>query len=184
MSPEGGKTMKKTLTLMVVAAGLLLVSHLPAAAQDREYPRAEVHLNYSYLRTDLLVTEEDANGWQAGLTYNFHKHVGAEFDAAGHYGRVSGVGFQRNTFMAGPRFSIRRERVNPWVHGLFGLANTKILGASSNDFAAVLGGGLDINVNDRFAVRAAQLDYLFTQGTFGVSNTHNMRFSAGVVIKF
>ena len=33
---------------------------------------------------------------------------------------------------------------------------------SSTSFAMALGGGLDVNVNDRFAIRLAQIDYLPT----------------------
>lgn len=172
--------MRKSLLFLF----LLSLVAFPAAAQN-DYPRAEVYLGYNFLRADLIATHENAQGWEASLTGNFHKNIGLEADFAGHYGRVAGIGFQDNLFLFGPRIAARRERVTPWAHALFGWANSKILTASSNDFAFDLGGGLDVNVHKHVALRPGQVDYIFIRDPFNLgSNSNNFRYSAGLVFKF
>ena len=50
-----------------------------------------------------------------------------------------------------------------------------------NGFSAAVGGGLDVRVNNKFDVRAIQVDYnpVFTNG----GRTNNVRFGVGIVIK-
>jgi len=83
--------------------------------------------------------------------------------------------------------------LRPFAHALFGGARfsvtTTVTGDISEEFsesqtkfAMVLGGGLDIDVSNRFAVRVIQADYL---RTFFIERTQDtFRFSAGVVFKF
>jgi len=56
---------------------------------------------------------------------------------------------------------------------------------SNRAFAWAVGGGLDVNVNDRFAFRLFQADYLNTR-TDGFSGkpVNNFRLSTGVVFRF
>jgi len=49
-------------------------------------------------------------------------------------------------------------------------------------FAYALGGGLDIKVNDNFAIRLAQLDYLGAR--VGGEGLNSLRYSVGIVIRF
>jgi hypothetical protein len=79
-------------------------------------------------------------------------------------------------FMAGPTFKLRNvSKVEPFVHALAGGAHTwfgvdmirsipggsmrSSFDTSSTDFAASVGGGLDIRVGERFSIRAIQVDY-------------------------
>ena len=61
--------------------------------------------------------------------------------------------------------------------------------ASSTDFALAIGGGVDVRVNDRIALRVFQADYnpifLSDSNELGFGNTRadNVRFSFGVVFK-
>jgi hypothetical protein len=50
---------------------------------------------------------------------------------------------------------------------------------SDTGFAGAFGGGLDIRVNNRFQIRAFQVDYnpVWVDG----STSHNVRFGAGIV---
>jgi hypothetical protein len=57
--------------------------------------------------------------------------------------------------------------LTPFVYGLIGatrfaesaVISGQRLSAVSNGFSLAIGGGMDVKVNDRFAVRAFQLDY-------------------------
>lgn len=99
--------------------------------------------------------------------------------------------------LGGAQYKFRRNgRVSPFVHALAGVAHTKVkiaatgLGSDSDgttDFAMAIGGGVDVRVNDRFAVRAIQADYnpIFLRGpALGFDGTaNNLRFSFGVVFR-
>jgi len=60
---------------------------------------------------------------------------------------------------------------------------------SSTDFALALGGGVDVRVSERVALRVFQFDYnpifLSSNNELGFGNTRadNVRFSFGVVFK-
>lgn len=51
---------------------------------------------------------------------------------------------------------------------------------SETGFAAAIGGGIDIKANDRFSIRAIQIDYNPTR--LGGSTQNNVRFGFGVVL--
>jgi hypothetical protein len=94
-----------------------------------------------------------------------------------------------------------KARLKPFAHALIGVAVNRFTGSnsictspncpSSNnnfrfannqiDFAAALGGGLDIKINDKIDLRAIQVDYNPTIGYGRSSN--NFLFGAGIVFK-
>ena len=82
-------------------------------------------------------------------------------------------------YMFGPTYAFRTERVAPFAHALFGGAHADGLDA----FAMALGGGLDVNAGEHFAVRLVQADWLLFRRA-GVNSTGNARVSAGVVFRF
>jgi hypothetical protein len=48
-----------------------------------------------------------------------------------------------------------------------------------------LGGGVDANISQHFAIRLAQVDYLFTTFQDGFTNhEHNLRITTGLVFRF
>jgi hypothetical protein len=91
------------------------------------------------------------------------------------------------------------KRFKPFVHALGGLGHARakisnvtctttvmincaqILEASENGFAAALGGGIDIRVNDRIDFRLVQIDY--NPVILDESTSHNYRFGIGIVFK-
>ena len=175
--------MKRFLAFLV----LMLVPAAPAAAQQlTEYPRVEGFVGYSYLNADLFVDRDSAHGFTASLSGNFHRNFGVTGEVAGHWGTFGGVDYQNYTFLAGPRVTGRFEHVTPFAHALVGFANSRAAGDSDNNFAWVLGGGLDVNVTREVAIRVAQLDYLFVNANAGglSGNSHNFRVSSGVVIRW
>lgn len=118
------------------------------------------------------------------------------------------------SILAGPVLSYRaKAKITPFVHALFGYDRTSlrastITGVSSpvssvattyNDFVLALGGGLDYRISRHLGIRVGQLDYFHTSvnlnsfygSAFGVglfqglaTNQRNLRFSAGVVLRF
>jgi hypothetical protein len=104
-------------------------------------------------------------------------------------------------FLGGVQFKDNRKvggRVRPFGHALVGAAygrtsvksyttgfcdaqGVSCTGLDNDDtgFAAVLGGGVDVKLNNRFSVRAIQADYNPTR--LNGTTQHNFRFSVGVV---
>lgn len=102
--------------------------------------------------------------------------------------------------LGGPQYKFRNNsRVAPFVRVLAGVAQTHARltvpslntgdTASSTDFALAIGGGVDVRVNDRIALRVFQADYnpiFLSDGNelgFGNTRADNVRFSFGVVFK-
>jgi opacity protein-like surface antigen len=184
--------MKKPLFL-----ASLLALCLPLAASAQEVaPKVEIFGGYSYLRAD-TVFGINAHGFNTSLTGNITKRVGivGEFSRFTNSESVLIPGFGSVTvnttvltYLFGPRLVLHRGKAEPFVHALFGGARERqaVPGSISapetdNAFAFALGGGLDVKVNDNFAIRVAQIDYLGDKLRGQTGN--NFRYSAGIVIR-
>lgn len=170
--------MKKVCAQLTLA----LLLGIPAWAQY-EYPRAVGSLGYSFASLDGLTERQSAHGFQLGGSFNFHKNIGIAGDFGGQFrstGRTAQVqeAFQ---YLAGPRFYARGYRTTPFVHALVG--GMTVVGGPDNGtgFAMGVGGGLDIDVGNRMAVRLFQFDYLPRR--FDDQWKHNIRVGVGLVIK-
>ena len=171
--------LRKTLCSMC----LVFLALLPAAAQ--EAPKAEVFGGYSWAGGNF-------HGWNASVTGNITRRLGIVADFSGHYGSEQDgtilVRENAHSFLFGPRVSFRGKRLSPFVYALFGATrfqeratiSGQRLSRSDTGFSSALGGGLDIRVNDRLAVRAFQLDY-FRPNFFGEAHTRG-RLAFGVVL--
>jgi opacity protein-like surface antigen len=173
----------KRITLVAVC--LLFVSAIAVAA---DAPRAEVFGGYSYLRCDKGDSDVSCNlnGWDASVAFNAPKYFGIVADFGGGYGTVGTNDTKFHTFLFGPKFELRKDKISPFAQALFGVANqkAKLNGksvGSSNDFAMTLGGGLDYDIGEKIAIRVAQADYFMTRSDGETFN--NFRISAGIVLK-
>jgi hypothetical protein len=107
------------------------------------------------------------------------------------------------TTVFGPRytFETRSQRYAIFGEGLAGISNgfrslfsegSGPVGSvnagttsSSNALAVDVGGGLDVRLNHRFAIRAIRASYLRTQFPNSTTNAQNsLSLSAGVVVRF
>ena len=103
------------------------------------------------------------------------------------------------TYLFGPQLNVSKHRSRWFGETLFGAAYTNAyanlfkaagvtgLSATNNGFAMAIGGGLDIPVSKRIALRPAQLDYFLTRYEWkplGINNQSNFRYQAGVVFAF
>ena len=170
------------------AVCLILVVSLSATAQEKEteVPRVEVFGGYA--------NGGSSQGWNASIAGNVNKWFGVVADFGGQYSNVKEVDFQEKikskTYLFGPQVSFRYKRVTPFVRVLVGGATVKTnavesgqtFSFSDSSFVVAGGGGLDVRVNKRIAIRAFQLDYMRTK-FFGESQ-HNGRLSFGVVFRF
>ena len=177
---------------------LLALVNLPLLAQ--ETPVVEVFGGYSYNNFDYAST--NMNGWNTAISWNANRWLSFVADFSGHY---SGDRFTvtippdppikfrthraQHTFLFGPRFSFRQDkRFTPFLHGLFGVGRFRldtspgVFDIHRTGLGVSLGGGVDVNVNSRLAVRVVQADLQILRTD--IISPHNFRYSAGLVFRF
>jgi opacity protein-like surface antigen len=186
------------VSFLTVAFACLTAQNTYAADDS---PEIEVFGGYSYVRGEQGV---NLHGWNASMAGNITHYFGVVGDVSGHYANGSFLDGNAYTFLGGPRFSFRTTRLTPFAHALFGVTRVSTgaglfgfnFGASQSDLAMAFGGGLDLNLSDRFAIRAIQADYFPVRSggnildrfrlpfNFGSEFMNNFRVAAGIVIKF
>ncbi len=165
---------------VVLLCGLMLTAQ--AAAQD--HPKAEVFGGYQYTH---IGGEVNANGWNGAVTGNVNRWFGVTADLSGAYKSIGGVQAKAYTYTFGPTFSARGGRVTPFAHVLFGgfhaSAGFQGLSQSTNGFAMIVGGGVDVKVTPHVAIRLIQPDWIMWR-TQGLTEKKNARVSTGIVFRF
>jgi peptidoglycan-associated lipoprotein len=162
-----------------------------AAAQDT--PRWELDAGYSYARTNAPPGGcgcVSMNGGNGGVAYHLNDHLALAGDVAvvtaGNV-RGSGQSLSLLSYQVGPRVYLPMKRVTPFGQVLVGGAHASNpafggSGPSANAFAATVGGGIDLSLNRRFALRLIEADYIVTTFSNGVNDhQNNLRLSFGVV---
>ena len=207
--------MKKLLLLVVVLATTAVAAH----AQD--LPKFEFAVTYAVFVADIDVLDNETNhGYGLALQANVNRYFAlvAEWSAAhgasgpvtvqqpGELITIPEIDTRFQTFLGGPRLTLRKNRFNVFGHYLVGMGNSKVEDEQSGfrtgngEFAMAVGGGVDIFLGKSVSVRAAQFDYLPIHtdinarltgrdgvGTIGDTSTgwqHNTRFQTGIVFRF
>ncbi len=179
--PRYGDSMTKRILILLPVLLLITAAH----AQDA--PKAELFGGFSYSRGDIDLNMYGWNFAVAGVVNRWFSVVG---DVSGNYANIGGgfadVTLNMYSFAAGPQFSARGDSVTGFARVLVG-ANR--IGGGAFGFNAgdtklgfVIGGGVDIPLNERFAIRAIQADWILVP-TDG-SNLDQARISSGVVVRF
>jgi len=187
------------LAVMLGIAGALCLVFC-ASAQAQEGGRVNVGIDYNYVRTNAppggcgCFNLQGGDGW---LSLNFTRHVAIVGLVSGQRATDidgSGEDLTLTTFVAGPRYSLAlTRRFVPFAQVLLGGAHASgslapgnvVIDGSSNAFAMLAGGGLDIGLNRHFAIRALEADYFMTRFKNGVNDRqNNIRLSAGIVVRF
>jgi hypothetical protein len=197
--------MKSGILSMVVmlAAG---AASTPGMAAAQNAP-IDLAVTYDALHTNHITAQ---NFWMQGgameLGARAYRGLGIAARVEGlHAGTNSSTGEPLSlvTAVFGPRYTIetRSQRYAIFGEGLAGISNgfhslfsegSGPVGSvnagttsSSNALAVDVGGGLDVQLNRRFAVRAFRASYLRTQFPNTTTNVQNsLSLSAGVVVRF
>jgi len=177
------------------------------AQTAEEYRKNEFFAGYSFHSADInTLTINPARTGQNGVNLeyarNINRHVGLVVDASAHFKRaaqqLNGGPFESKRdqyyLMGGIQFRpSTKGRVQPFVHALVGASLFR--GFTSNrtpagnvftfddasSLAMAFGGGLDLSVSKRVAIRIIQADYIPT--FFGSGRQNNIRLSFGIVFK-
>jgi opacity protein-like surface antigen len=155
-----------------------------------------------------------SHGFETSITGNFHRYVGVTGDLSYNSKSESFVDgpdsvrgkFTTTQFLGGLQFKDNKvggSRLRPFAHVLAGVAHQSIsatgfitpdpvdFSASTNNFAVMVGAGLDVNASRHVAIRVVQADYnpiFFRAQDFGGGFTtdnrtqNNFRVGFGIVI--
>lgn len=168
---------------------MVLLLSVPLRAQEAapaKVPQVEIFGGYAYALADFGNEDVNLNGWNFSLTENVNSWLGGTADFSGHYGQPSGVNVNAHLFLFGPTFTLRKSRsIAPFSHILLGgiRADRGFIGVSESvtKFAAAFGGGLDLRVHEKVAIRLFQADYFVTP--FFGQRQDNLRVSGGIVFR-
>jgi hypothetical protein len=187
-----------------ITAAVFVSGTIAAFGQEVTTPKFETGFNYTFTRINAggNIGSYSANGGSGYAEYNLNRYVGLVADLGGNtVGTANGIPLNNTefTYLFGPRFNWRTaHRFTPYVQTLAGGARFSnaydsnlgfpVLGGAQNNFAAMIGGGVDFQINDHLSVKPLEVDYLMTQLPNSFSNVNeaqnNLRYSAGVVFRF
>jgi len=190
------------MTRATLIIGWTIFLFVSVEAQDT--PKVEAFGGFSFAA---IATPEDkftAKGWHAMIAVNSRQRW-FEFvaDFSGHYGSINRVPTHTHIALAGVRFSYQHGRLIGFTHSLYGISFGRPPLISSDDlkrsqrvwFTFVpCGGGMDIVLRQRVAVRLFQVDVIVhsetpadLQGypqTDQTGSSIQLRLSTGIVFRF
>lgn len=157
---------------LCLIAAIMFVSTW-ASAQSDAPPKYDVFAGYQWLHPGATLAKpfgdftnptdyklpDMSTGFGAAFTYNVDRHWGAEFDVGHSWGNSN---FE-TTIAAGPRFMLRTEGSNYFLHALLSYNRLSVngLGRDRNSVGAIVGGGWDLPFTKNFAWRVFGADYVF-----------------------
>lgn len=181
---------------ILLTTALLLAG--ASAAMAQESYSGDAALNYFWVRTNAAPGQCGCFGLNGGGlsgSWNFRGPWSAVTEISAEYtgsAPSAGNSLTLTSYLAGARYHLPQ----PWLHGrhkpqtfaqlLVGAAHAgggvAGIADASYGFATRIGGGIDVPVNSRFAVRIIQIDYYLTHLS-NSSNDHqnNLLVGAGVV---
>jgi len=163
----------------------------------------EIFGGFSFSDINTIESSFSAKGWHTMVAVNLRQSwleiIG---DFSGHYGSLNGSSTATHNAMAGLRFSFSHGRLMGFVHSLYGLSfghppltTTDALERPQKVWFTFVpsGGGLDLEVTRRLAVRVVQFDLILHSQTpvnptsypqVDQSLSVQQRISAGIVFRF
>jgi|SRR5262245_9059018 len=195
------------MTRRLVLSGMMLLVFAASAFAQKG---VEVFGGYSYQR----MSDTGLNGFNGSLTGNMSSWLGITGEVSHHsYGTsvldpFSGISANADTgllaFRVGPRFTKRaNDTTSFFVHTLFGGYRASVnvettvpdpslptlaVSASGSGFTAAMGGGIDLRVAPRIAIRPVQMDWIHLGSASIVGqdlgNNNAFRYTGGIVIRF
>lgn len=211
MSSHSHNPRGRVAVMVLAVAGVLCSVGTLAAAQDQPAPKWELYGGYSafYPGCDLhgllpggVVPVTSCLTWNprgvgASITYNFNRWFGLTVDSSGQWGSgETGLvaRIDRSEFFnisAGPKITFRTHYFSPFLEVLVGehRLRSEVFG-SDDKVGFMAGGGLDLNLNQHFALRLFRADFVYSNHQYGPSSivpatdVRGVRLQSGVVFMF
>lgn len=184
--------------LQTIGVLLLLAAMANAQLDPREVPKLELFSAFSYA-TD---GNGNAPGWLASLTVNRSikndPYLGLVFEISRHYrttviqtaaGPLKDTAGFSSALFGFQVYMFRKSAISPFLRLLpLGVSEKNVIvtagGKSRFDqqpaYTGAVGGGFDLKINKRVALRAVQIDYL----GFAGERPSRMRISTGLMLRF
>lgn len=176
------------------ACAIALLAVSAQGQTDRQAMKAghsvEISGGYSFSQFRLAGTETNMNGAVGAVGVNLTPWLQLRADASVAYGQLGTADIRIYANHFGPRIFLLKPNelhVMPFAEVLFGGsrldAKTSGSGYSTadNGFSIKAGGGVDLKLSSRFAVRAVDLDYYRTP--FLGEHQNNLWVSTGIVVR-
>lgn len=176
---------RSKLSFALIVSAAVFGAAAPDVAADPP-PRAEFGILYSVHHN---IPGTFPIGWVFAAAGNITNWMAIVGEVGGNYKSMTEMGtdvtFREHAVLGGVRFAMRgRGPVVPFVHVLSGLGNIGVgaegVSMSFNAFALQAGGGADIRMSNRTAIRI-QGDYRLLR-KYG-ENVNESRFGVGVVFR-
>jgi hypothetical protein len=157
----------------------------PKFDPTQRYTRWQVGLGFAFVRFRSTVYTASAVGLNAWLSYSVRDWLAIEGAATAAFAPTIYLNehVKYASYGAGPKISFGHDQFEPWVHVLVGgmhiLPQTALGGQNGFEFLA--GGGVDYNINTRWAARL-EADWVNTH-VFGQSQ-NNGQAALGIVFHF
>jgi opacity protein-like surface antigen len=189
----------------VLAAVLASAAAFPSGAQ--QYPSWEAFAGFSYANVGLgpqasLFGPVSKNyyGMHLSVSFNPRRNLSLLVTDLGIQSRGSTLprvfpksnqSVVTSQALFGPQLTIRTAKANGFAHALVGVTNTRLVETDAfgtidlvrkTNLALGFGGGVDLNLTPRLAVRVVQADYIPTR--LDGKWQSDFRVSVGVVFRF
>ncbi|HEX4786530.1 MAG TPA: OmpA family protein, partial [Candidatus Sulfotelmatobacter sp.] len=164
-------------------AALITVCLISASgfAQSDSYPKWDAFIGYQYQQADgdnvpaagsnpaspfSIALPDMPKGFGGALAKNFNRYWAIEGDLG--YNWHSNLDANVFTASVGPRFMVRTDSFNFFLHAMPGLNRLSYDGGAvtHNGIGAILGGGMDIPFSKKFAWRLFEADYVWGRHNF------------------
>ncbi len=179
--------------LLPIIAQILCVA-LPAHSQDK-LPEGEIFGGYSFSSSiqnhpETVLT----NGWGVDFVGRLYKRLGIVAALGGQYGHANfgTTAFVEHDFLFGGRLGWGDGKLNAFVDGLAGIAHYNAYDLpyktfylhypADTSFAMAFGGGVDVKVGRKVAIRVVKLDFMPVRTR--PYWTRNIRVQSGIVLRF
>src|ERR1051326_1773468 len=175
---------------MTVACILALCAASAMAAENGQYPKAEIFGGYQYSH---LEGGLNANGFDFAVNGNLNSYFGVTADFGAGFNSqtdpISGgsISLRNYTYTFGPQLSLRANKAyTPFVHVLIGgdraSASESGVSVSNSGLAMLAGGGADFNFSQHMAFRGGA-DWMLLHSN-GTSSSKNVRMLMGIVFRY
>ncbi len=178
-----------SLTTVCLLVLLALASGQAAGQNFFKAPQVNVFAGYSLLRYDAqpwgFSGPLNLHGGNIELSLPIYQGWGVVADVSGHYSNE----MKEYNFLIGPQYQFEFKGMRFFGRGFWGKSRTRLLilgasqlHASTLGYSGGGGGGIEIPIGGRFAIRPIQADYLVASA-FGDKRSM-VRYSTGLVITF
>lgn len=144
------------LSIVLLILSLTFATVL-AHAQDQNTPKADIFVGYQWLNPGGSIpiqgTANPVQGQQLpslskGFGLAFGYNFNPVFAMEGDFGRNWNNGLSFNTYSAGPRFTLRSDGINFFLHTLVSLNQLSAPSYSTREgIGTILGGGMDLQAS-------------------------------------